>query len=129
MKYAYPIEQNDETRAGAMAGGKVIFGEFSQYAVYPIHTRHGAIAWFVVNVEELDEMGLPSVVRQEKTFKAAVACFDDNRFDKYLKLTAWLRKRYTRNGAIIVSRGFNPSIYTVLEGEASRRYLGTTKAQ
>ena len=127
MKYTYPVEKNNNARAGAMAGGKVIFGEFSQYAVYPVHTRHDAVAWFVVNVEMLDDMGLPSVIRQESTFRAAIACFEDDRFEKYLRISAWLRDRYTQDGTLIAERGFNPSRYTQLERDAARRYLGTTR--
>jgi hypothetical protein len=66
---------NDPSRAGQLATAKEIFGEFSQYAVYAVHTRSlvkmpwdvDRVQWFVVDVERCDEFGLPLVIRQGTT--------------------------------------------------------------
>ncbi len=72
MKYNYPVENNNPLKAGVLAGHKVVFGDFSQYAVFPVHTRHESVSWFVVNVEVMDELGLPAVIRQEDSFEEAI---------------------------------------------------------
>ena len=42
--------------------------------------------------------------------------------EKYLKIVKWLRKRYTRNGLLIVDVGGVPSKYTRLETLAWIKY-------
>jgi hypothetical protein len=44
--------------------------------------------------------------------------------DTYLKLMAWAQARYTRDGALIKSRGGCPSRYSRIEDLAATRYLG-----
>jgi len=42
--------------------------------------------------------------------------------ERYLKIVKWLRKRYTRNGLLIVDVGGVPSKYTRLETLAWIKY-------
>lgn len=63
---------NDASKAGAHASRVVTFGEFSRFGAFAVHTRFGAVSWFVQDVERLDDLGFPVVVRQEPTFEAAV---------------------------------------------------------
>jgi hypothetical protein len=37
---------NDPTRRGQLAAPMRIFGEYSRYAVAPVHTRFDAVEWF-----------------------------------------------------------------------------------
>jgi hypothetical protein len=48
---------NDPSRKGELAAPKRLFGEFSRYAVAPIHTRFGAVEWFVWDAHTYDEGG------------------------------------------------------------------------
>lgn len=64
---------NDPSKRGQLAAPKVIFGEFSRYAVAPIHTRFGSIVWFVWDAERnLDEVHAADIIRQECSFEKAV---------------------------------------------------------
>jgi len=72
MKYNYPVENNNPLKAGCRAGNRLFFGDFSQYAVFPVHTRFESVCWLVVNVETMDELGLPTVIRQASSFEAAI---------------------------------------------------------
>lgn len=65
-------EANDATKAGAHASATVVFGDFSQFGAFAIHTRFDGVMWFVHDVERLDDLGFPVVVRQASTFDAAV---------------------------------------------------------
>ena len=66
--------RNDPSKAGALAGRKVLFGDYSRFAVAPVHTRSDAVEWFVWDAYVTDEVtGLPAVVRQESTREAAVS--------------------------------------------------------
>jgi len=44
-------------------------------------------------------------------------------FDKYLKITFWLMKRYTKNGALILEKGGIPGRYSELERMAWDKYI------
>ena len=63
---------NDARRAGQVAGGEEVFGEFSRFKVFAVHTRFDAVQWFVTDAEKVDDAGLPAVIRQESTREAAL---------------------------------------------------------
>ena len=71
---AFPKEiVNDPSKRGQVAAPKVLFGEFSRYAVAPIHTRFGSVVWFVWDAEKpLEETHMADVIRQEASFEDAV---------------------------------------------------------
>jgi hypothetical protein len=47
-----------------------------------------------------------------------------DRINRYLKIEAWARKRYTKNGMYYTHyRGMIPSEYTQIEYAAYRRYI------
>lgn len=46
-----------------------------------------------------------------------------DRFDRYLRVMLWLRKRCTVKGELIVSIGGTPTSYTRLESLAYAKYL------
>ena len=47
-----------------------------------------------------------------------------DRYDRYLAIVAWARKRYTRDGWLTTHEGGRPSVFTRIENAAARRYLG-----
>lgn len=49
------------------------------------------------------------------------------RADRYLAIVAWARKRYSRNHALLISRGYAPSRYSMIEDLAAMRYLENTR--
>lgn len=57
---------NDPSKAGQNARPKSYFGFGNRYSITPVHTRFG-ICWFVCDEEQLDELGLPTVLAQEDT--------------------------------------------------------------
>ena len=65
--------KNDPRLAGQVAGKGSLFGPFSRFKVFPIHTRFESVNWFVTDVETLDEDGLPCVVAQADRREEAVA--------------------------------------------------------
>lgn len=69
--------RNEPTMAGRLAGRKRFFGDYSRYAVFPVHTRFEAVEWFVADAEVTDEVtGLPAVIRQAASKAEAVAGLD-----------------------------------------------------
>ena len=72
---AFPKEiANDATKRGQLAAPKVLFGEFSRYAVAPLHSRFGSIVWFVWDAEKsYDETKAADIIRQGCTFEEAVS--------------------------------------------------------
>lgn len=46
-----------------------------------------------------------------------------SRFDRYLKVCEWARKRYTRNGILIIDRGGVPTTYARIEEAAFEKYI------
>ena len=70
---------NDPARAGELAGPKFLFGgdTGNRYAVAPVHTRFGAIQWFVWDAMIPEpETGLASGIRQCATRRGAIAGLD-----------------------------------------------------
>lgn len=45
-------------------------------------------------------------------------------YDRYLRIVAWARKRYSVNGVLIISTGGNPSPYSFIENLAAVKLLG-----
>jgi len=67
------VEANDPSRAGQLAGRQRLFGDYSRYAVAPVHTRFDAVEFFVWDAELTDEVtGGPAVIRQAATEAEAV---------------------------------------------------------
>ena len=75
MNYPYPIPANDPRRKGYIAGRKLLFGSHNRFAVAPVHTRFGALTWFVwdAGLPHDADTGLPPIIRQADTFEEAVA--------------------------------------------------------
>ena len=42
--------------------------------------------------------------------------------DRYLKIVNWAKRRYAKNGEILISIGGRPSVYSRIEAAAFRRY-------
>lgn len=63
--------RNDPSRAGQSAGKSETFPG-GRYVLEPVHTRSGGVSWFVLDLEREDDLGLPSVIRQEDSKKAAI---------------------------------------------------------
>jgi hypothetical protein len=68
-------QRNDPLKAGQPASDKVIFGDYSRYAVYAIHTRYDCVWWIVQDAEQLDPIvaDMPAIIRQELTFEDAIS--------------------------------------------------------
>lgn len=64
--------KNDPSKKGQLAARKRTFGDFSRYAVAPVHTRFEAVEWFVWDAETVGADGLPEVIRQEASKEAAL---------------------------------------------------------
>lgn len=54
-----------------------------------------------------------------------------NRFDRYLRLVRWARKRYTRPDGYLITyeRGMVPSTFTRIENAAAVKILGADRAK
>ena len=64
---------NNPAKAGQLASEKEFFAG-ARFAVYAVHTRFEAVAWFVADAEKPDEAtGLPGIVAQEESREAALA--------------------------------------------------------
>ena len=64
---------NDSRRAGQLAADRVLFGENSRYAIFPVHTRFSKVCWFVTDAEKPDpETGRPAIIRQSDYHGEAV---------------------------------------------------------
>jgi len=68
------IASNDNSKAGQLAGKKVLFGDFSRYAIFPVHVRIGdRVMWMVEDAETFcPETGLPEIIRQAWTREEAL---------------------------------------------------------
>lgn len=67
-------KQNNPRQAGSRASCMVIFGEFSRYACFAVHTRGDSLAWFVADAEHTDEVtGKPAIIRQAQSFEEAIS--------------------------------------------------------
>lgn len=73
------IASNDNSKAGRLAGKKVLFGDFSRYAIFPVHVRIGdRVMWMVEDAEtpSVDGTGLPEIIRQAWTREEALRGFE-----------------------------------------------------
>lgn len=64
--------KNNPAKKGEIAGRKSLFGDYSRYAVAPVHTRFESIAWFVWDAETTDENGFPETIRIADTYEEAI---------------------------------------------------------
>jgi len=46
-----------------------------------------------------------------------------NRYDRYLKIISWARRRYTVNGRLFYMKNGKNTKYTRIEHSAARKYL------
>ncbi len=69
---------NDNSKAGKVAAKPEIFGPFSRYSVYPVHTRFGdSVQWFVSDAEDDDPFLGKAIIRQAPTKAEAMKGLDD----------------------------------------------------
>lgn len=68
------IPKNDSSKAGQRATVKIIFGDYSRYALYAIHTRFDSVCWIVQDAEQLDPIvaDMPAIIRQELKWEDAI---------------------------------------------------------
>lgn len=68
------VEKNNPHKSGQRASEKVIFGDYSRYALYAIHTRFDCVWWIVQDTETLDPivMDMPAIIRQEVKLEDAI---------------------------------------------------------
>lgn len=72
------VEANDVGRAGEKASARVIFGDAHRYSLFAVHSRFGAVSWFVADAEKVDEATeLPAIVVQEPSPAKALARLAD----------------------------------------------------
>lgn len=65
--------KNNPARKGELAAKKQFFGEAGRYAVAPVHTRFGAVEWFVWDAEHpLSTLSRAEVIRQAETLEEAL---------------------------------------------------------
>jgi hypothetical protein len=71
--FPFPVATNEIAKAGQMAARRKFLFDGNRYALFPVHSRFGAIEWFVADAESLDPVtGLPEIIRQEPTAEKAV---------------------------------------------------------
>lgn len=64
---------NVPARKGETAARKRLFGNYSRYAVAPVHTRFDAVEWMVWDADVLDAVtGGPAVIRQAASEAEAI---------------------------------------------------------
>jgi hypothetical protein len=71
-KHTFKPVTNDPAKRGQPAARKQLFGEYSRYAVAPVHTRFESVEWFVWDAERCNETGSPEVIRQASTLEEAI---------------------------------------------------------
>ena len=62
--------KNESTQRGKWAHKPIEVGRFLFGAV---HSRFDEVVWMVVDIEDLDDLGLPNVVHQGPTIEGALA--------------------------------------------------------
>ena len=74
--------KNDPSKAGKRTGKMILLGEFSRFAIYPVHTRGDQVSWFVSDAEIPDEVtGLPNSIIGQFASEAAAIMYLMRRFD------------------------------------------------
>lgn len=67
-------DKNNSRRAGQPASAKLLFGEFSRFAVFAVHTRFDAVEWFVTDAETVDPVtNMHAIVAQDNDPSKAIA--------------------------------------------------------
>ncbi len=66
------VPTNNPDRKGQLAARKQFFGQFSRFAVAPVHTRFDAIEWFVWDASLAKDGELAPVIRQAATLEEAI---------------------------------------------------------
>lgn len=70
---SFPAVSNNAMLKGSLAAPKQFFGDYSRYAVAPVHTRFDAVEWFVWDAEHaLSDMNHAEVIRQAETLGEAL---------------------------------------------------------
>jgi len=66
--------RNNPAKAGQLAARKRLFGDYSRYAVAPVHTRFEAVEWFVwdAHTYAAPDDPTPAVIRQAPTEAEAI---------------------------------------------------------
>ena len=74
--------KNDPRKAGQRASDKIIFGPYSRYALYAVHSRFDSVVWFVDDAEQMDCIipDKPKVIRQELNWCDAIDGLWDGNF-------------------------------------------------
>ena len=71
--FAPVAETNDKSKSGQRASTSVLYGNFSQYSTFAVHTRVDDVQWFTADAENRDpKTGLPAIIRQSATFEEAL---------------------------------------------------------
>jgi len=74
------VEANDPARAGRQASERAaLFGphdRYNRYDLCALHTRFDSIAFIVRDRDDLDECGLPRVIRQSESAELALVGLD-----------------------------------------------------
>lgn len=64
---------NNPKLAGQLAARKELFGDYSRYAIAPIHTRFDKVEWFVWDADVVDPLtNKAGVIRQASTKEEAL---------------------------------------------------------
>ena len=63
---------NEPSRKGQLAARKQLFGDYSRYAIAPVHTRFDAVSWFVWDAYGDPMNNASSIIRQEATLAEAI---------------------------------------------------------
>ena len=75
VSFASAIE-NKPMIKGSLAAKKQFFGDNKRYAVAPVHTRFGAVEWFVWDAEHpMSTMNHAEVIRQAESLDEALRGF------------------------------------------------------
>lgn len=97
-------------------------------------THQNAVTMFDQKLLELCGIGIVDAGLEEAdvlrfvirdTTTSLPAPLREDRFDRYQKVVAWARKRYTRaDGFLVISKGRSLSVYSRIEAAAARKHLG-----
>ena len=75
-KVAPRSKANDPAKAGKRASRAILFGPFSRFAVFAVHTRFAALEWLATDAMQADPVtGGPAVIAQAPSFQQAMDQF------------------------------------------------------
>lgn len=75
---------NDSSKAGKRASVAIRVRNLVtgyELGIVAVHTRFDSLSWFLLDMEDRDESGLPGIIRQEPTFADAIAGYDGPEWD------------------------------------------------